>query len=201
MAGRPVACDEGGIQRSVASPGPWRRGDRTASAGPDQNIGTRDSPSAGIGADISDATRQVAVGVHGGGMVAVFPVGAARLFALVVFLRRAPGDQLHAARDFTLSAVYYQQVDVIRRHDVVQHTEVKAFPRLEQPVPPPLPVAAKLALVTTVGDMAQSTRKKQAVSNDDGEFAHLVVAIRKGPRMRPRMPVRYCGPDWLMISV
>jgi len=37
-------------------------------------------------------------------MVAVFPVvSAAPLFALAVFLRRATGDQLHAARNFTRS--------------------------------------------------------------------------------------------------
>jgi hypothetical protein len=46
-------------------------------------------------------------------------------------VHRASGDQLHAARDFTLSAVYYQQVDVIRRHDLVKHAEAKAFARLE----------------------------------------------------------------------
>jgi hypothetical protein len=87
--------------------------------------------------------------------------------ALVVFLRRAPGDQLHAARDFILSAAYYQQVDVIRRHDVVQHAEAKAFPCPEQPVPPPLPVAAKLkqklALVTAVGDMPDLTWQQETI--------------------------------------
>ena len=62
----------------------------------------------------------------------------------VVLPCHAARDQLHAARDFTIATILHQQMNVIRRDEVVEHTQPETFTGLEQPVQPAAPVACEL---------------------------------------------------------
>lgn len=55
------------------------------------------------------------------GVVAIFPERALAPLALIVFLRRAPGDELHALRDDAFAAVLHQEMDMIGRHHKIEH--------------------------------------------------------------------------------
>jgi hypothetical protein len=55
-------------------------------------------------------------------------------FALVVFLRRAPGDELHALGDDVWACVIDQKMDVIRGDHIIEHAKTETLLRLEQPV-------------------------------------------------------------------
>ena len=100
---------------------------------------------------------EVFVGLDGGSMVSIFPEGSLPAFALVVFLRSATRDELHALSDYVLSRASDQEMNVIRRHDVVKHTKTEALLGLEDPVKVTAPVARKLEkkllLMTAVGDV------------------------------------------------
>jgi hypothetical protein len=86
--------------------------------------------------DIDHATGKMIIGLHCGRMVPVFPERAPATFPVVVLLCCSPCDQLHAARDFALSLVSHQQVNVIGSGDIVQDAQPIAFARLVEPVQP-----------------------------------------------------------------
>src|SRR5690625_7918820 len=89
-------------------------------------------------------------------MVTILPIGALSMFAPVVGLGGAPG-KLHASGDLSLPLVRHQQVNMIGRNDVVQHTQSVAFPGFEQPTAPRPPIPKELEQellpMTTVGDV------------------------------------------------
>ncbi len=49
-------------------------------------------------------------------------------------LRGAPSDELHALGDNIWPGVFDQEVDVIRRHDVIEHAKTETLLGLEHPV-------------------------------------------------------------------
>ena len=110
-----------------------------------------------IQVNIDQAAYQVCIGVNGGGVVAVLPECALALFALVEFLGGPSGNQLHALRYHFITGIENQQVDMVRGGDVIQYAKAKALSRLEQPMPPAIPVSGefeqKFLLVTAVRDM------------------------------------------------
>ena len=101
------------------------------------------------------------VGFDGGRVVTVFPEGTFAHFSLVVVLRSASGNQLHALRNDVGGAVFHQKVNVIAGYGAVEHAEPKALPGLEEPVKVMLPIAGEfeeksflMAAVRNVPDMA-----------------------------------------------
>jgi len=70
---------------------------------------------------------QVLVDLDGGGVITIFPECALLAFAQVVFLRCAAGDELHALS--VCSSIFDQKMNVIRCHDVIEHTKAKALLR------------------------------------------------------------------------
>ena len=70
---------------------------------------------------------QMLVSLNSGSVVAIFPVCALPTLALVVFLRRATRDELHALSDDVCSSVFDQKMNVIGCHNVIEHTKSKRF--------------------------------------------------------------------------
>ena len=73
--------------------------------------------------DVDQTTVQVLVGFDRCGVIAVFPKRPMPVLALVVFLRRSPGDQLHAPGDNVFAGILRQKVDVIGRRHVAEQTQ------------------------------------------------------------------------------
>ena len=82
------------------------------------------------------------VGFNSGSVVTVLSKRPLTALALVVFLRGAPGDELHALGDDVASGVFDQQVDVVGCDYVIEDAETKTFLCLEHP----MQVAASVAL-------------------------------------------------------
>jgi hypothetical protein len=78
-------------------------------------------------------------------------------FALVVSLGAASGHQLHTAGDLALSAITDQEMDMVRRNDVIQNTKPIAFLGLKQPMAPTVSISGefqqKLLFVAAVGNV------------------------------------------------
>ena len=74
------------------------------------------------------------VRINRGGMVTIFPEGPVPHFALVVFLRGAVSNSLHAADDDVRASVFDQKMDVVGSHHVVEHGQADAFLRLKEPM-------------------------------------------------------------------
>ena len=64
---------------------------------------------------------QVLVGFDRCGVIAVFPKRPLAVLALVVFLRGATGDELHALGNNVRPCVFHQKVDVVGCHHIVEH--------------------------------------------------------------------------------
>jgi hypothetical protein len=47
-------------------------------------------------------------------------------YALVVFLRGASGNQLHALRNHVLARIPHQQMNMIKCHHIVEHRQAEA---------------------------------------------------------------------------
>ena len=86
--------------------------------------------------DIDHAQGEVPVSGHGRRKIAILPERASSPFAVVVFLGYASRDQLHAFRYATTLGIANQQVDVVRRDDVIEDRQAIALSRLVQPVTP-----------------------------------------------------------------
>jgi hypothetical protein len=84
---------------------------------------------------------QVLVGLNCGCMVAILPKRSLAVFTLIVFLRRAAGDQLHALSDDVGSRVVDQEMNVIRCHGIIQDTQTETFLRFENPMQVTAPIA------------------------------------------------------------
>jgi hypothetical protein len=76
----------------------------------------------------------VLVRFDGRGMVAVLPERPVAPFALVVLLRGAAGDELHALSNHVLARVFDQKMNVIRGDHIIEHAKTETLLRLEQPV-------------------------------------------------------------------
>jgi hypothetical protein len=111
--------------------------------------------------DVDHAARQMPIRLHGSGMVAIFPVGAFARLATIELLGNPPGNQLHAGRDLSETPVLDQQMDMVRRHDIIQHTQAIAPARLIQPVHPGTPILGEpeqeLLFVAAMRDMPDMT--------------------------------------------
>jgi len=70
---------------------------------------------------IKETLSKVIVRCHSSGMVAIFPESALAPFSTIVFLFDTPGEQLHAGRDFLFTAIFDQQMDMIRGDSVIQY--------------------------------------------------------------------------------
>ena len=87
---------------------------------------------------------QVLVGFNGGGVITIFPERPVPILPLVVFLRRSPGDELHALLDNIYAGILHQEVDMIRCHQIVQYGETEPLLCLKHPMQIPATVARKL---------------------------------------------------------
>jgi hypothetical protein len=77
---------------------------------------------------------QMFVGFHSGCMITIFPERSLAIFALIVFLRSAPGNELHALGNSVPTGIFHQEMNVVGRHHVVEHAQTKPFFRLENPL-------------------------------------------------------------------
>jgi hypothetical protein len=64
-------------------------------------------------------------------VIAIFPERSPARLALVVFLRGTSSDQLHALRDNVGRRVFYQKVNMVGCHHVVEHAKTEpSSPRI-----------------------------------------------------------------------
>lgn len=77
-------------------------------------------------------------------MVAILSEHPLPRFALVVFLRRSPGDQLHTVRNHLRAGVFDEKMNVIRCDDVVEHAQTEALLRFKEPMQIAAPITCKV---------------------------------------------------------
>ena len=95
-------------------------------------------------------------GFYGGGMIAIFPESPFPLFALVIFLSCAAGDQLHGRRNAAGGAmVFYQQVHMIAGHRVGEKGQAESAAVAGE-------FKKEFLLLTTMGDVPDMPRQKIA---------------------------------------
>ena len=87
---------------------------------------------------------QVLVGLNCSCMVAVLPKRSLPIFALIVFLGGAAGDQLHAPGNNVRGCIFDQKMNMVRGDHIVEHGQTQAFFCLEKPVQVTTPIARKL---------------------------------------------------------
>jgi hypothetical protein len=66
---------------------------------------------------------QVLIGLNSRGMISVFPERSSAPFALIIFLCRAPGYQLHTLGNDILASVFHQEVNIVGCHHVIKPKE------------------------------------------------------------------------------
>ena len=76
---------------------------------------------------------QVLVDLDGRGVITIFPECTPLTFALVVLLRSAPRDELHALRNNIRTCVFDQKMNMVGCHQVIEHRKTKTFLGLEKP--------------------------------------------------------------------
>ena len=69
--------------------------------------------------DVCNATCQMAVGLHSGRVISIFPESTVALFPSVELLRGSPGYQLQRARNLPFALICAKQVYVIGCHHVI----------------------------------------------------------------------------------
>jgi len=86
---------------------------------------------------------------------------------LVVFLRHATLDQLHAARNFAFTLIAHQQMHMVARDTVIQDAKLVPSARFAKPMHSALPLDAefeqKRALMAAVRDVPDATRSIVAI--------------------------------------
>src|SRR5574341_993635 len=99
--------------------------------------------------------------------------------ALIVFLGRASRDELHRAGDLASSLIPDQEMNIVGRDDVIEHTQPKPFRGLKQPLPPAPAVTRefqeKRTLMTPVRDMPDVMGKKIAMG-----ARHDASSVKRG---------------------
>jgi hypothetical protein len=107
--------------------------------------------------NVDHTAMQMLVGLNSGGVIAVFPERPLLAFALVIFLRGAPGDELHTLGDDVASSVFDEKVNVIACDYVIEHAQTEPLLRFEKPIQITAAIARKLhekfSLMTAVGDV------------------------------------------------
>jgi hypothetical protein len=111
---------------------------------------------------------QMFVSLNHCGVIAIFPERSLFTFPLVVFLRSAPGDELHALSDYILARVFNQQMYMIGRDNVVvDDAKPEALLRLEKPMKITPTITCKLeekfSLMTAVSDVPDVPWQEVAV--------------------------------------
>lgn len=110
---------------------------------------------------------QMPVALDGGCVVTVFPERAQATLATVVLLRGAPSGKLNAAGDNAVAGILYQQMNVVGRDDVVEHTEPKTLARFIEPAQVAGSVLGKLqqksALVAAMRDVPDQAGQEMAI--------------------------------------
>ena len=81
--------------------------------------------------DVSQASRKMATTLDGGREIPVLPECPGAALSVVVLSRHTARHKLQALRYLSSSLIVNQEVNVIRRDDVVQHGETEALARLE----------------------------------------------------------------------
>jgi hypothetical protein len=92
---------------------------------------------------------QMFVGFDSCSVIAIFPERSPARLALIVFLRGTSSDQLHALRDNVGRRVFYQKVNMVGCHNVIEHTKAKALLRLEDRMKILPPIHALRTIGTT----------------------------------------------------
>ena len=129
--------------------------------------------------NIQPAGSQMRTALYCSGMITVFPERAASGLDRVERLRGLAGDQLHGSRyrNDVVSRLH-DQMDVVRRHAVVQHAQAISLAALEKPFRPKstvlLELQQELLLATSMCDVSY--------------IAWQEVAMGSGPRWNLRAP-------------
>lgn len=77
-------------------------------------------------------------------MITVLPERSLPALTLIIFLRRAAGDQLHTLGDNVGTAVFDQKMNVIGRDHVIENRKPEPLLGLEEPKQIAAPIAGKL---------------------------------------------------------
>jgi hypothetical protein len=82
--------------------------------------------------------------LNGGSMISVFSERPMSVLALILFLRRPAGDELHALDYDIPASVFHQEMDMVGCHHVVQYGETEPLLCFKDPMQVPAPIARKL---------------------------------------------------------
>ena len=97
---------------------------------------------------------------------------------VVVFLRRARRNELHALGNDPLARVTHQEMNVVGGHHLVEHAQPEAFLGLEQPAQVTAPVACELEqerlLVAAVGDVLELAGQEMTIGAGHGSLPSSV---------------------------
>ena len=84
--------------------------------------------------NVNDTAMQMLVGFDSSGVITILPERPVSILALVIFLRSAPGDELHTLGNDVWPCVSDEQVNVITCHHVIEHAQSEALFGFEKPV-------------------------------------------------------------------
>ena len=87
---------------------------------------------------------QVRIGFDGRGVIAVFPKGAQARFPAVVVLRNSSRSELHAPGNDAFLRVLDQQMNVIRRHRIVEDAQPESLACFIEPTQVAVSVPSEL---------------------------------------------------------
>ena len=128
--------------------------------------------------DVSHASGQMVISLHGRRVISVLPECPATVLARIKFLGYSSLYQLQRTRYFVPSLVRAEQVNVIACSYVVQDGQAVAPLSFEQPVSPAPPVALefqqKLSLMAAMRDVPDVTSAKDAVSSGHWEDSAIL---------------------------
>lgn len=103
-----------------------------------------DSSSDHIEININHTSCKMAVCIHSGGVVSVFPKRTFSLFSDIEFLGSSSCNELKTLWNGMLSCINNKQMDMILGYDIIQNTKSIPFFCFEQPIKPTPSVSLKL---------------------------------------------------------
>ena len=100
-------------------------------------------------------------------MIAVLPEGTSANLAIVVLLGCSSRNELHASPDFTVAAIDHQKMNMIGRHNEIEHYQPESSTGFKQPVHSPVAVFGKfeqpLLFMAAMRDVPDLTRHDVAI--------------------------------------
>jgi hypothetical protein len=117
--------------------------------------------------DVHQTAMQMLIGFDSRCVISILPKGSLPRFSLVVFLRGAPRNELHALGNNVRACVLDQQVDMIGRDHVIEYAQTKALLGFEKPMEITATITRELqekfSLMTAVRDMPDVSGQEVAV--------------------------------------